>query len=129
MEAWTALGKHRYCIIAQQLRLQSQGEFTPQEADALMDLLDALRDRHPKLTILFDSRSGLSAPSATRRVFVQRSQGAGRSIPTAVVGAGIVIRTLFRLTLDAIRLMSGRDIPLEFFASEADALTWLGAFQ
>ena len=94
-----------------------------------MDLLDALRASSPGLVLLFNTEGGLSAPAATRRVFVERSQSAHRTVPTAVVGTGMVTRTLFRLTLDAARRFTGRDFQIEFFASTDQALAWLRVIQ
>lgn len=125
MELWTALGKHRYRIVDEQIHLHTCGEFTPQDAKGLMDLLDSLRARCPRLVLLFYAGDGLSAPAATRRVFVERSQSTQRTIPTAVVGTGTVIRTLFRLTLDAAKRVTGRDFQIEFFAAEDEARAWL----
>lgn len=128
-ELWTALGKHRYRVTDEQIHLHTGGEFTPQDARGLMDLLDALRASSPGLVLLFNTEGGLSAPAATRRVFVERSQSAHRTVPTAVVGTGMVTRTLFRLTLDAARRFTGRDFQIEFFASTDQALAWLRVIQ
>ncbi|MFO0577417.1 MAG: STAS/SEC14 domain-containing protein [Polyangia bacterium] len=125
MELWTALGKHRYRIIDEQIHLHTGGEFTPQDARGLMDLLDTLRASSPGLVLLFNTEGGLTAPAATRRVFVDRSQSKHRTIPTAVVGTGMITRTLFRLTLDAAKRVTGRDFQIEFFAGTDEALAWL----
>jgi hypothetical protein len=128
-EEWAALGKHRYRVVEQKLQLQSRGEFTPQDATGLMDLLDELRPGRPRLVILFDTSGGLSAPAPTRKVFVARSRRGQSGIPTAVVGAGVLIRTLFGLTLNATRLVTGHNLQVRFFVEEAEALAWLNKVQ
>lgn len=129
-QQWIALGRHRYRVIDQRITLQSRGEFTPDDANGLMDLLESLRPQSPRLVLLFDTSGGLSAPAATRRIFVERSnQRARPGIPTAVVGAGLVIRTLFRLTLNAARFVTGHDLQIQFFSDEEDARTWLEGVQ
>lgn len=129
-QQWTALGRHRYRIVDQKILLQSRGEFTPDDANGLMDLLESLRHQNPRLVLLFDTSGGLSASAATRRVFVERSNQTVRpGIPTAVVGAGLVIRTLFRLTLDAARFVTGHDLQVRFFSCEEDAQSWLASVQ
>lgn len=129
-QQWTALGRHRYRVVDQRINLQSRGEFTPDDASGLMDLLESLRPHNPRLVLLFDTTGGLSAPGETRRIFVERSRMRERSgIPTAVVGAGLVIRTLFRLTLDAARFVTGHDLQIQFFSQEEDAQSWLDNIQ
>lgn len=95
-----------------------------------MDLLESLRPQSPRLVLLFDTSGGLSAPAATRRIFVERtSQRVRPGIPTAVVGAGLVIRTLFQLTLNAARFVTGHDLQIQFFSDEEDARRWLDGVQ
>lgn len=129
MESWIALGKHRYRIVDEQIHLHSAGEVTPEDATGLMDLLDTMRASRPRITLLFNTEGGLSAPAATRRVFIERSQNSQRTVPTAVVGTGVLVRTLFRLTLDAARLITGREFQIEFFARTEDAVAWLQHIQ
>lgn len=124
-EPWLPLGKHRYRMSGAQLQLQSVGEFTPSDAAGLMELLRELRTRSPRCTLLFDAKGGLSAPASTRRVFVEQSTTEYPTIPTAVLGTGVIVRTLFRLTLEAMRLLTRRSFPVDFFASEAEAQAWL----
>lgn len=129
-QQWTTLGRHRYRVVDQRINLQTRGEFTPDDANGLMDLLESLRPNSPRLVLLFDTSGGLSAPAATRRIFVDRSNQAPRpGIPTAVVGAGLVIRTLFQLTLNAARFVTGHDLQIQFFSHEEDARSWLDGIQ
>src|SRR5262245_46720250 len=103
-EPWLPLGKHRYRVIGAQFQLQTFGEVTPSDAETFMALLDELRTRATHCTLLFDAKGGLGAPAATRRVFATKSSSKDKPIPTAVLGTGVLVRTLFRLTIDAVRL-------------------------
>jgi hypothetical protein len=99
------------------------GDETESDAKEFTALQDEFFGLNPFYVILDSHQVGTVEPGA-RRIFTQwvsRKNFRG----SAAYGATLATRTLGTLTLSAIRLISGKIIPMVFVKSHDEAVAWI----
>lgn len=124
---WHALGPHRYRYWGTFFWLEMHRQFTGEHTAPFLDLLNGMRAVRDDIGLYVDAAGGLTITPDCRRLVATRSQDDGEALPMAVVGGGVLVRTVFTLLTNAIRLMRRRDIPIVFLreGAEKEALAWL----
>ena len=124
---WHALGPHRYRVVGRFFWLETRGAFTAEHADPFLTELLALQGSRPDVGLYVDAAKGLTVTPECRRIMAERSTKDALPLPTAVVGGSLLVRTVFSLLVNAIRLLGKQDIPIGFFRDPAEAMAWLEA--
>lgn len=123
---WTSLGKHRYHVDGDILRLElCGGEITLPDAEQLIQALEALQGRHGYYLLLASMGQGLEITPAVRRRIANWSTGHRAKSATACIGAGTAARALVTLALQALRLLGRGAHRIEFFADLEAGRSWL----
>lgn len=122
---WHALGPHRYRFVGRFFWLEPHGVFTAEQAGPFLDELVRFQEIRPDVGLYVDAAKGITVTPECRRIVAERSEKDAMPMPMAVVGASLVVRTVFSLIVNAIRLMGKQDIPIGFFRTQAEAMAWL----
>lgn len=122
---WHALGPHRYRLVGWFFWLETHGQFTAEHAEPFLNELLRLQELRPDVGLYVDAAQGLTVTPECRRIMAERSEKDAMPLPTAVVGGSLVVRTMFSLLVNAIRLLGKQDIPLGFFRGQVEAMAWL----
>lgn len=122
---WQPLGKHLYSVDGALILVETHGSLDPSETQLLMLAMSKLQDTQGQVLALFDVSGGASLPADSRRLIATWDRRAGRPAPTAIVGAGLALRTVATMVVQAIQLVSRKPSPLSFFQTQAEARAWL----
>ncbi|MFO0577488.1 MAG: hypothetical protein U1A78_26085 [Polyangia bacterium] len=124
---WHALGPHRYRLVGRFFWLETHGTFTAEHADPFLTELIRLQELRPDVGLYVDAARGVTVTPECRRIMAERSTKDALPLPMAVVGGSLLVRTVFSLLVNAIRLLGKQDIPIGFFRGQAEAMAWLEA--
>ena len=123
--AWLPLGKHLYRIDNDRVTVETHGQLNAGETRELMLILTKVDAEHGHVLALFDVTNGAGLPAQSRRVMAQWDRGDKKPAPTAIVGAGLALRTVATMAVHAIRIFSGKPTSLAFFGNHDEASDWL----
>lgn len=118
------VGKHSYRIEEDICVCGFIGEVTEAEVEALTAQFDVIYDQYGRLLLIADLSQFTAVDAGARKRYVDwiRRRDAYAS---AIVGAGIVQRTITIIITNAARLVSGRTTLYSFFPDHASARVWL----
>lgn len=125
MDEWLQYGPHRLRFAAPVIIIEVEGTVVEEEASAMLAKIGELELAHRECGLLVIAGTKFSITADARRHLVSTSGSQRPAIPTAVVGTSVVIRALFTLLLNAIRLTRRKNVPLAFFSTEQEARKWI----
>jgi len=125
MLAWQWQGKHRFQCEDDMVVFELHGLFNLEDALCMFRLSDEQNHRYGYVLFLFDARDGLNVSQEARRLFSDKFRLQPENRVTAVVGAGITIRTLTRLIQNAGRLFGISMKPVQFCDTMEEGMLWL----
>lgn len=123
---WRCIGTHRLRFEPPDLIfLEDRGDFSLEDAAALIEEVDRIAASRGPLLLLNDFRQLGQVPSAARKRLINPSL-ISRIRAAAIFGAGFPQRILFRMAVNALKLTYGASMPeMQIFESEAEARAWL----
>ena len=128
MNNWQPMGRHRYRRERDVLLLETHGEILLPDMQQLVSQLEALFGEHGHGLLLSDIHGGLSIGVAARRLVLEGFlKDHADHFLNAVVGATTLSRGLIALFLGALRMLFKKTTNVQFFDTEAEALSWLTA--
>lgn len=124
------LGYVTYSIEGDLVRVYSDPGLRPADYDRLLRLCEAVVARRGRFFLMAvgGPNTPPMGPEQRKRIAQWSRQFPPRAVAIVSPGSSF-IRAMTTLLLRAINLMSGRNIPLAFFAQEADARKWLQGLQ
>jgi hypothetical protein len=93
-------------------------------ADEMLQQLEQILDKHPYYFVIANVSAMTGIPSETR-ARAGRWPYTDRCGGNAIVGAGLVVRTLVTMVARAVALVGKRVVPVAFFATEQEAWIWI----
>lgn len=125
VQAWLTQGTHCYQVEANFVRWRLQGPVTIEDLKLMFDVWDRLGQEHARSFTLLEMSDRVTLSAQARHYMGERSRTVPRDGVTAIVGAGLMLRTLVQLFHNAFRLL-GRALPPVYFASTVEeAEAWL----
>lgn len=125
MNEWLQYGPHRLRFAAPIILIEVEGTVVEEEAAELLAKIGEIELAHKECGLLIIAGTKFSITADARRHLVSTSGAKRPALPTAVVGTSVVIRALFTLLLNAVRLTRRKNVPLAFFSTEQEAYAWL----
>ena len=126
MNNWQSMGRHRYRRERDILLLETHGEILLPDMQQLVSQLEALFGEHGHGLLLSDIHGGLSIGVAARRLVLEGFlKDHADDFLNAVVGATTLSRGLIALFLGALRMLFKKTTNVQFFDTEAEAISWL----
>ena len=126
---WEPLGAHRVRLEDDTIVLETGGELTLEDMKGLFDRYEQSVERSGYALYLVDATRGLLISSEGTRYAVDYNRAHPAIWSLATFGAagarGLLTRTGLALFLQALRLVSARQVPVHFAATEAEARAWL----
>lgn len=122
---WIPLGTHRWRFQRPILSLELTGDFQQQDFDGYLATYRKLWQAERNFGLLVDAGRMQGAHPDIRRRIIKELPKDGPSIPIAVLGASVTMRTVLILVSNAQRLLFGDEPSFAFFSNEAAARTWL----
>lgn len=125
MPTWEVQGAHRYYVEGDALFWESHGEITLADLTAIFAILRRLSQTYGYSLSLYDASRGVTMGPAARRYSSEMSRDYSMLGSTAIVGAGVAMRTVMLLLHNAARLFGRRQPPLYYCSTQEEALNWL----
>lgn len=126
MQTWRPIGKNRYYIDGDCVFWEVRAETTPADIHQITDAVVEVHRQRGVVYVVCDA-CGAPPPSAATRAAISARNKGGISVPapTVVIGGTALLRTLLGLVYHAIRLLGGKQPPVEFVATQEEARGWL----
>ena len=125
MGDWQAVGKHRMRIQGDVVFAQIQGEITGDEVVTLLEHMQKVEREYGYVFEIVDASVSGSMSAEARRQNAQWHLQHVLQIELVVFGAGLLMRTMMTLLINAVRLLGRRQIAPNFAANEAEAWAWV----
>ncbi|MFO0578740.1 MAG: hypothetical protein U1A78_32460 [Polyangia bacterium] len=125
MEPWTQIGKHLLRIEQDVVFIRVKGEITAPEIVALLDRLVLIDRQYGRVFEIVDAREAGPITAATRHENAQWYRNNRLNADLVVYNASLVVRTVFTLFMNALRLFDKADVNMHFVATEAEAVAWV----
>ncbi len=120
------LGAHRVSLDGEVVNLRLRGAFSASEVNALMDYIIGCDLALGNLGMVVVTEGDFSIEPEARRSIAQRSTLNGRPLmPMAVIGTGPMVRAIFILLINAIRITLRKPVPVTFFATVEESHKWM----
>ncbi len=120
------LGKHQVSLDGEIVYVRLHEAVSAPEANALMDYIIACDLAIGNLGMVVVTEGDFSITPEARRTIAQRSNFNGRPLmPMAVIGTGPVVRAIFILLINAIRITLRKPVPVGFFAMIEESHKWM----
>lgn len=121
MEPWQSIGKHRIRIEGDVIFVETQGEATGPEVITLCEHMLKIHQQYGWVFQIVDARSAGVMSTEARRQNAEWYRTHHLDLEAFVFGASFVVRTLFTLFMNAIRLLGSRQARVYFVENEAKA--------
>lgn len=121
METWQPIGKHRIRIEGDVIFVRAQGDITGPEVLTLCEHMLKIQQQYGWVFEIVDAHSAGAMSGEARRQNADWYRGHQLDVEAVVFGSSFVVRTLFSLFINAIRLLGSRQARVYFVASEAEA--------
>ena len=124
-----AIAPHQLRTQGPLCELTMHGKLELQHAHALTDTLTGQLTQHGIALVLLDIDDGKTGATVeTRRHLAKWAEGRTQHLATALVGGGLLIRTMMQMVGSAVRLLSpSKSVTIKQFESSqrTEALAWL----
>lgn len=122
---WTPLGLHRWRFTSPILWIELHGDFLDSDFDEYVVMYRQLFAANPNLGLIANTAQMKgTSPTVRKRIPVEIPSN-GPSIPIALLGASLAVRTLVTLVANGQRLLFRRELPIAFFSDEKAAQAWV----
>lgn len=125
MEPWQQIGKHLVRVQEDVVFARVQGEITEPEAVTLLNLMLPIMAQYGYVFEVVDARAGGGMSAEARRENASWYRRHHLRLEVVVFGANPALGTLLKLFSQAIRLLFGTQVNMQFVATEAEALAWV----
>ena len=124
-DEWTPLGLHRWRFTPPILWIDLHGEFLERDFDEYIGTYSKIFAANPNIGLIANTAQMKgTSPEVRRRIPVEIPNN-GPSIPIALLGATLAVRTLITLVANGQRLLFRRELPIAFFSDEKAAQAWV----
>ncbi len=121
MQPWQSIGTHRFRIEEDLVFVIAQGEISAEEIITLCEHLFLIYQKYGHVYEIVDATAGGSMSAAARRRNAEWFRSHPFQVQAVVFGASGLLRTVFSLMTNAMRLLGRSEIQTHFVASEAEA--------
>lgn len=125
MQSWKPFGKHLVRIEQDTVFVRAQGDITGAEVVELCDQMLKVQKQYGCVFEVVDARASGTMNTEARRMNAEWYRRNEIDLEVAIFGASRLMRGLFSLIINAIRLLGGRQPRVQFVATEAEALDWV----
>ena len=125
MESWQSFGKHLLRFEQDVVFVRLRGDLTGQEIVTLLDQLVKIEQPYGRIFEIVDAHAAGTVSAAARHVNAEWHRRNHLCADIVVYGGSVVLRTIFKLFGNAIRLFQKSDLQVQFVATEAEALEWV----
>lgn len=125
MESWKSFGKHLVRFEQDIAFVRLRGDLTGQEIVTLLDQLVKIEQPYGRIFEIVDAHDAGMVSADARRENVEWHRRNHLDADVVVYGGSVVLRTIFKLFGNAIRLFQKRDVEMHFVATETEAIEWV----
>ncbi len=126
MESWESFGKHLVRFEQDVAFVRLRGDLTGQEIATLLDQLVKIEQPYGRIFEIVDAHAAGTVSAAARRENAEWHRRNHLCADVVVYGGSVVLRTIFKLFGNAIRLFQKSDVlQMQFVATEAEAIEWV----
>lgn len=126
MGDWQTVAGHRIRVTDDYVEVEPHGHMNVSQIQWLLDeVIVPVIAKHGTAFVLLDSRDGTPADAESRRVISSWVRSHPAQTVFAAFGASRTASAVGMLLLNAIRLLSGRQIQLKMFDEQTSAEAWL----
>lgn len=125
MRSWQLIGKHRICIEQDVVYVVIQGDIQGDEVVTLCEELTQVQRQYGLVFDILDATAAGGMSAEARRQVGEWYRQNHLEIEIAVFGASLLLRTLFSLMTNALRLLSRNHLLMHFVATEGEAKAWV----
>ena len=121
MQPWQPLGKHRFRVEEDLVFVIAQGEIDADEIISLCEHVFQIYQKYGQVYEIVDATAGGSMSAEARRRNAEWLRSHPFQVLAVVFGASGLLRTVFSLMTNALRLLGRTEVQTHFVASEAEA--------
>lgn len=121
MQTWQPIGKHRFRIEEDLVFVIAEGEIAGDEIIALCEHLFKVYQQYGHVYEIVDASAGGSMSAEARRRNAEWFRSHPFQVQAIVFGANRLLRTVFTLMTNAMRLLGRGEIQTHFVATESEA--------
>lgn len=125
MRERSRIGSHRLFEDGPILMLEVRGVVSGEQALAATTIYKETIAAHGRMLLLLDFSGWVRIELKARKALVEFGREYGHLGTIAVVGANMFSRGLLIILLNAVRLLSGKDVDVAFFPTQAQGLARL----
>lgn len=122
METWQPIGKHSIRTEGDTIFVRAEGDITGPEVIELCEHMLKIQQQYGWVFEICDARSAGSMSTEARRQNADWYRKNRLDVEAVVYGSSFVMRTLFTLFVNAIRMLGSRQARVYFVATEAEAM-------
>lgn len=120
-QQWRSLGRHRYRIEGDLLFSVANGDIGAEEIILLCEQLLLIYNQYGYVYEIVDATNGGAMSAEARRRNADWHRQHAIQGDAVVFGANILLRTVFTLLTNALRLLTHSNLQIQFVATESDA--------
>lgn len=121
MSDWQSVGPHRFCYRDEVLCFEPHGELTLSQAEVWTGIISRHFQQQHQGVLLVDARDLMPPHAEVRRKFVSWWRDQEPRPRVIIFGANLLMRTVSRLILAAVRQLYRVELELSQCATEAEA--------
>lgn len=125
MRSWQLIGKHRIRIEEDVVYVVIQGDIQGDEVVTLCEELTQIQRQYGLVFDILDATAAGGMSAEARRQVGEWYRQNHLEIEIAVFGASRLLRTLFSLMTNALRMLSRNHLLMHFVATESEAKAWV----
>ena len=125
MQPWQSIGTHRFRIEEDIVFVIAQGEITAEEIITLCEHCLLIYQKYGQVYEIVDATAGGSMSAEARRRYAEWFRSHPFQIQAVVFGASRLLRTVFALITNAMRLLGRSEVQTHFVATESEARSFV----